>query len=109
MKNYPILIIIAVGFILYNKGIFPFSGNKYQGYKCNYQAAMFGTDEETMKILKEFNGDPCMKEGDNRFKTYWPNKFKTLSYCQIWLRGKKYDSNIYFVGCDKKKPWWKFW
>mgnify|MGYP001317998729 FL=1 len=109
MKNYPILIIIVVGFILYQKGLFPFSGNKYQGYKCNYQAAMFGTDEETTKILKEFNGDPCMKEGDNRFKTYWSTKFKQLSVCQIWLRSKKHDSNIYFVGCDKKKPWWKFW
>ena len=48
MKNYPILIIIVVGFILYQKGLFPFSGNKYQGYKCNYQTAMFGTDEKTI-------------------------------------------------------------
>ena len=107
MKNLTPIIVVV--FFLYHFNLFPFSEKKYQAYKCNYIAANFGTDEETMKILKEFKGDPCMKEGDNRFKTYWPKKFKSLSHCQISLKIKKYDSNIYIVGCDKKNPWWKFW
>ena len=107
MKNLTPIIVVV--FFLYHFNLFPFSGKKYQAYKCNYIAANFGPDEEALKILKEFKGDPCMKEGDNRFKTYWDEKYEKLSFCQFKLKQKKYDSNIYFVGCDKKNPWWKFW
>ena len=107
-KPPPLMIIILLGFVLYFNNLFPFN-KKYQAYKCNYIAANFGTDEETLKILKEFKGDPCMKEGNNRFKTYWEEKYEKLLVCKLMLKQKKYDSNTYIVGCDIKNPWWKFW
>ena len=50
-----------------------------------------------------------MKEGNNRFKTYWEEKYEKLLVCKLMLKQKKYDSNTYIVGCDIKNPWWKFW
>ena len=82
-----------------------FSGKKYHAYKCNYRAALFGPNAN--EIIKEFGGDPCMKKGNNRFKSYYPKKFKSLSDCQYWIDTEdmsylKAPKHKYVLGCDKK-------
>ncbi len=80
-------------------------GGKYRAFKCNYRAAIFGPDAS--ENIKEFGGDPCMKKGNNRFKSYYSKKFKSLSNCQYWIDTEdmsylKAPKNKYVLGCDKK-------
>ncbi len=48
-------IIIAIYFL---SNLF---GSNYVAYKCNYKSALFSSDAQTTKVLKEFGGDPCQK------------------------------------------------
>ena len=101
-----IIIILIASFIIWlilNSllGLFGggFSGGKYRAYKCNYR---YSSD-----VLQEFGGDPCMKKGNNRFKSYYSKKFKSLSDRQYWIDTEdmsylKAPSNKYVLGCDKK-------
>ena len=79
-------------------------GGKYRAFKCNYRAAIFGPDAS--ENIKEFGGDPCMKKGNNRFKSYYPNKFEDLTMCEIFRDTTdqsylKAPSDTYVVDCEK--------
>ena len=98
--------ILLIGFVIGALVVtFSSGGGKYRAFKCNYRAAVFGPDAS--ENLKEFGGDPCMKKGNNRFKSYYSKKFKSLSDCQYWIDTEdmsylKAPKHKYVLGCDKK-------
>ena len=62
---YLITKIFIFGVVIYNVISYLFFPT-YVGFKCDYRTANFGLS--SLSIIKEFNGDPCMKDGKNRFK-----------------------------------------
>ena len=86
------------GYLLFN-WLF---GSTFIGYKCDYKSAVFGSDEETIKILNEFGGDPCEKKGKNRFKIKL-REFKSKEECEnyIYLAGGLSSSDRYVFLCEK--------
>ena len=104
-KSTGIHPIISLGAVIYcfYKLITYFFFPTYVGFKCNYELANFGPN--SVIIIKQFNGDPCMKDGKNRFKTYFRKEFSKKSECINYV---KYSKEIdvpsgYIVDCDKKK------
>ena len=82
-------------------------GSNYVAYKCNYKSALFGSDAQTIKVLKEFGGDPCEKEGKNRFKSYYSKEFDSKSSCESYINNTsqstlKAPSSNFVLGCEKK-------
>ena len=82
-------------------------GSNYVAYKCDYKSTMFGSDNHTTKILKEFGGDPCQKEGRNRFKSYYSKEFDSKSICEDYINTApqstlRAPSSTFILGCEKK-------
>jgi hypothetical protein len=57
---YLITKIFIFGVVIYNVISYLFFPT-YVGFKCDYRTANFGLS--SLSIIKEFNGDPCMKDG----------------------------------------------
>ena len=99
----PIAKIFIFGVIIYNIISYLFFPT-YLGFKCDYRTANFGPNSAS--IIKEFNGDPCMKDGKNRFKTYFRKEFSKKSECMNYVKYSKEisaPSDRYIVDCEKKK------
>ena len=82
-------------------------GSNYVAYKCNYKSALFSSDAQTTKVLKEFGGDPCEKEGKNRFKSFYSKEFDSKSSCESYINTTsqstlKAPSSNFVLGCEKK-------
>jgi len=84
------------GYLLFNL----LFGSTFIAYRCDYKSAVFGTDKELIKILKEFGGDPCMKEGGNRFKIKL-KEFKSKEECENYLYRRSSSSDRYVYNCEK--------
>ena len=107
LSRYNYLIYISICVILTLLVLNLLFSNNYVAFKCNYKAALFGSDRQTYEILKEFGGDPCMKKGPNRFKIYYSKSFKDEKACNNYINYApqselRADSNIFILGCEKK-------
>ena len=96
--NWSPLISLAAfiygGYLLFTNYISP----TYVGFQCDYQSSVFQSNLST--TLK----DACMKDGNNRFKTYFRKEFSSKEECMDYVR---YSKEItvpegYLVDCEKK-------
>ena len=87
-------LVIFVGYNLFTSYFSP----TYVGFKCDYYSSQFQSNLST--TLK----DSCMKDGKNRFKTYFRREFSSKEECIEYV---KYSKEIvvpvgYLVDCEKK-------